>query len=137
MFVLHGHHLYRDIAVVLIAFIAIWIPDILLYFRRETGNWRFTRSEIRGIPYHWWRSNGSVSFTMSSGGQDGYSFIPRWNEETAKLESFDERVKLFTSSTKKKERYLCGPRLLATFDPEGGTFRYVRDNLTDGTVGSS
>ena len=66
---------------------------------------------------------------MSSGGQDGYSFVPRWNEEAATLESFDQRVKLFVSSTKKK--YLCGPRLLATFDPEGDTFRYVRDNLTD------
>ena len=68
---------------------------------------------------------------MSSGGQDGYSFIPRWNEEAARLESFDQRVKLFVSSTKKEERYLCGPRLVATFDPEGDTFRYVRDNLTD------
>ena len=69
--------------------------------------------------------------TMSSGGQDGYSSSPRWNVEAATLESFDQRVKLFVSSTKKEERYLCGPRLLATFDPEGDTFRYVRDNLTD------
>ena len=37
---------------------------------------------------------------MSSGGQDGFSFIPRWNEEAAKLESFDQRVRLFVSSTK-------------------------------------
>ena len=35
------------------------------------------------------------------------------------------------SSTKKKGRYLCGPVLLSTFDPEGDTFRHVRDNLTD------
>ena len=68
---------------------------------------------------------------MSSGGQDGYSFIPRWNEEAATLESLNQRVKLFVSSTKKEERYLCGPRLLATFHPEGDTFRYVRGNLTD------
>ena len=53
-----------------------------------------------------------------STGQDGYSFIPRLNEEAATLESFDQRVKLFVSSTKEEERYLCGPRLLATFDPE-------------------
>ena len=26
---------------------------------------------------------------------------------------------------------MCGPRLLSTFDPEGDTYRYVRDNLTD------
>ena len=68
---------------------------------------------------------------MSSGGQDGYSFISRGNEEAATLESLNQRVKLFVSSTKKEERYLCGPRFLATFDLEGDTFRYVRDNLTD------
>ena len=68
---------------------------------------------------------------MSSGGQDGYSFIPRWNEEAATLESFDQRVKLFVSSARKEERYLCDPRLLATFDLEGDTFRYVGDNVTD------
>ena len=58
-------------------------------------------------------------------------FIPRWYEEAATLESFDQRVKLFVSSTKQEERYLCGPRVLSTFDPEGDTFRYFRDNLTD------
>ena len=68
---------------------------------------------------------------MSSGGEDSYSFIPRWNEEAATLESFDQRVKLFVSSTKKEERYLCDPRLLSAFDPEGDTFRFVRDDLTD------
>ena len=35
VFVLHGHRLCRDIAVVLIASIAIWIPDNLLYFYRD------------------------------------------------------------------------------------------------------
>ena len=67
---------------------------------------------------------------MSSGGQESNSFIPRWSEEAATLGSFDQRVKLFVSSTK-EERYLCGPRLPSTFDPERDTFRYVRDNLTD------
>ena len=108
-----------------------WILDIYCIFYRETGNWKFTRSEIRVFRIRGEGGNGSVSFTMSSGGQDGFSFIPRWNEEAATLESFDQRVKLFVSSTKKEERYLCGPRLLATFDPQGDTFRYVRDNLTD------
>ena len=36
----------------LIASIAIWVPDTLLYFDRENGNWRFTGSEIQGVPYH-------------------------------------------------------------------------------------
>ena len=73
----------------------------------------------------------SVSFTMSAGGQDGHSFVPRRNEEAATQESFDHRVKLFVSSMKKEERYLFGPRLLSTYDQEGDTCRYVRDNLTD------
>ena len=40
MFVLHGHRLCRDIAVVLIAFIAIWILDIYCIFivKLETGD---------------------------------------------------------------------------------------------------
>ena len=39
VFVLHGHRLCRDIAVVLISSIAIWISDISLSFtvRLETG----------------------------------------------------------------------------------------------------
>ena len=47
VFVLHGHRFCRAIAVVLIASIEIWIPDMLLYFYRETGNRRFTGSVIR------------------------------------------------------------------------------------------
>ena len=72
---------------------------------------------------------------MSSGGEDGYSSIQRWNEEAATLESFDQRVKLFVSSTKKEERYLCGPRLLSTFDPEGGhiSIRRCLDDCQDDT----
>ena len=123
MFVLHGHRLCREIAVVLIASIAIWILDIIVFYR-ETGNWRFT-----DLKYGVFRIIGSGATVQSA--SDGYSFTPRWNEEAATLESFDQRVKLFVSSTKKEERYSCGPRLLATFDTEGDTFRYVRDNLTD------
>ena len=47
------------------------------------------------------------------------------------LEACEQRVKLFVFSTKKEERYMCGPRLLSTVDPERETFRHVRDNLTD------
>ena len=68
---------------------------------------------------------------MSSGGQEHYSLVPRWKEEAATLESFEQRVKPFVSSTKREERYLCRPRLLSTFDSKGYTFRHVRDNLTD------
>ena len=81
------------------------------------------------FPSNLFTERGSVSFTMSSGGQESFSFIPRWNEEAATMESFDQRVKFFTSSTKEEKRYVCGPRLLSTFDPEGDSFRCVRDNL--------
>ena len=67
---------------------------------------------------------------MSSGGQDGCSSIPRWNEEAGTLESFDQRVKLFVSSTKKEERYLCGLPLLATFDTEGVETHYDTFEIT-------
>ena len=33
--------------------------------------------------------------------------------------------------------HLCGPPVLSTFDPEGDTFRYVRDNLTDAQLEAS
>ena len=59
------------------------------------------------------------------------AIFPRWNEEVATLELFGQRVKLFVSSTKEEEIYLCRLRFLSTFDPEGYTFRYVRDNLID------
>ena len=48
----------------------------------------------------------------------GRIFFPRWNEEAATLESFDQRVNSLR-------------RLLSTFDPKGDTFRYVRDNQID------
>ena len=41
MFVLHGHRLCRDIAVVLVASVAIWIYDIVLCHRKlESGDQR-------------------------------------------------------------------------------------------------
>ena len=63
---------------------------------------------------------------MSSGSRDGYSFVPRWNEE--------EHLSGESNSSclrGRRKRYLCGRPLLSTFDPEGDTFPYVRDSLTD------
>ena len=79
----------------------------LYYIFWVTGNLRSTGSEIRRKPYHLQRSNVSVSFTMSSGGQESYSFIPRWNEEAATLQKFEQRIKLFVSSTKRRRRDTC------------------------------
>ena len=134
MFVLHGHRLCRDIAVVLIASIAIWVLDIYCIFivKLETG-------DSQDLKYGVYRIIGCGATIQSVSRcllvvKMVIPLNPRWNEEAATLESFDQRVKLFVSSTNKEERYLCGPRLLATFDPEGDTFRYVRDNLTDGQL---
>ena len=81
VFVLHGHRLCRDLAVVLIASIAIWILDILLhFFYRETGNWRFIGSETRV-----YRIIGSGATVQSVSRCLRYFFIPRWNEEAATL----------------------------------------------------
>ena len=44
---------------------------------------------------------------MSSGGQESYSFTPRWNAEAATLDAFEQRVNHFVSLTKKEERYWC------------------------------
>ena len=98
--------------------VARWIFFIFDFFiSSETGIRRSTELEMRCIPYHWWWSNGSVSFAMSSGGQESCSFISRWNQDAATLKALEKRVKRFMSSTKKEERYLCGPRLLSAFDP--------------------
>ena len=54
---------------------------------------------------------------MSCRGRERYSFIPRWNEEVATLEAFEQRVR--------------DTRVVLDFSPEGDTFRHVRDILTD------
>ena len=46
------------------------------------------------------------------------SVVLKWNEEPSTLDAFEERVILYVLGTKKEERYLCGPRLLAQMDPE-------------------
>ena len=46
------------------------------------------------------------------------SVVPKWNEEPSTLDAFEERVILYVLVTKKEERYLGGPRLLAQMDPE-------------------
>ena len=69
---------------------------------------------------------------MSSGGHESCSFIPRWNEEAATLETFEQQVKLFVSSSKKEGSEMhVWSSTVSMFDPEGDKFRYVRDNLTD------
>ena len=115
MFVLNGHRLCRDIAVVLIASVAIWIPDILLFFivKLETGN-------SQDLKYGVFRITGCGAAVQSVSRcllvvKTAIPFFPRWNEQAATLESFDQRVKLFVSSTKKEDTCVVldfSPRLI-------------------------
>ena len=56
--------------------------------------------------------------------------VPKWNEEPSNLDAFEERVILYVLGTKKEERYLCGPRLLAQMDPERQPYKVVKSAVT-------
>ena len=58
------------------------------------------------------------------------SVVPKWNEEPSTLDAFEERVILYVLGTKKEERYLCGPRLLAQMDPERQPCRFVKSAVS-------
>ena len=63
------------------------------------------------------------------------SVVPKWNEEPSTLDAFEERVILYVLGTKKEERYLCGPRLLAQTDPERQPYKVVKSGVTTNTAG--
>ena len=46
------------------------------------------------------------------------------------MDAFEERVILYVLGTKKEERYLCGPRLLAQIDPERQPYKVVKSIVT-------
>ena len=56
--------------------------------------------------------------------------VPKWNEEPSTLDAFEEGVLLYVMGTKKEERYLCGPRLLAQMDPERQPSKVVKSAVT-------
>ena len=58
------------------------------------------------------------------------SVVPKWNEEPSTLDAFEERVILYVLGTKKEERYLCGPRLLAQMDPERQPYKVVKSAVS-------
>ena len=58
------------------------------------------------------------------------SVVPTWNEEPSTLDAFEERVILYVLGSKKEERYLCGPRLLAQMDPERQPYKVVKSAVT-------
>ena len=60
-----------------------------------------------------------------------FEVVPSWDGHMPTLDAYEERVKLYVMSTKRDEKCLCGPRLLARFEPESDSFRIVRESLTD------
>ena len=44
--------------------------------------------------------------------------IPVWNELASSMPGFEQQVKMYVMGTKKDERYLCAPRMIAAMDPE-------------------
>ena len=58
------------------------------------------------------------------------SVVPKWNEEPSTLDAFEERGILYVLGTKKEERYLCGPRILAQMVPERQPYKVVKSAVT-------
>ena len=58
------------------------------------------------------------------------SVVPKLNEEPSTLDAFEDWVSLHVLGTKKEERSLCGPRLLAQMDPEGQPYKVVKSAVT-------
>ena len=62
--------------------------------------------------------------------QHDTSVVHKWKKEPNTLDAFEERVILCVMGTKKEERYLCGPRLLAQMDPERQLCKVVKSAVT-------
>ena len=60
-----------------------------------------------------------------------FEIVPSWDGHSSSLDAYEERVKLYIMSTKKDEKSLCGPRLLARFEPDSDALRIVREKLSD------
>ena len=62
---------------------------------------------------------------------EGFTVVPKWNEEASSLDSFDNRVNLYVLGTKKEDRYLFGPRVLAQRDREKQPCKEIRAAITN------
>ena len=57
--------------------------------------------------------------------------VPKWDEKTSSLDSYEERVKRYVKGTKRDDRYLCANRLLARFDPDGLSYKTLVKAIPD------
>ena len=62
---------------------------------------------------------------------EGFTVVPKSNEEASSLNYFEERSKLYVMGTKKESRHLCGPRVLAQMDPEKQPFKMIQAAITN------
>ena len=56
---------------------------------------------------------------------EGITVVPEWNEEASSLE-------LYVMVTKEEDRYLCGPRVLAQWDPGTLPCNVIRAAISNG-----
>lgn len=60
--------------------------------------------------------------------QGGY--ITSWHGTASGLDVWEERVKLYIVGTKKDDKYLCGPRILNTLNPESDESRTAKERVS-------
>ena len=101
---------------------------------RQKERLRRRRTEIHGPTlYQCLRDTGSgaVLFSDVVAMTNASDYVPTWDGSSATLDAFEERSKMYVLGTKKDERYLCAPRLLARFDPDGDLYRTIKAVITD------
>ena len=55
--------------------------------------------------------------------EKGHQRTPVWDERPESLETFEQKAKLFKMSTKKEDRYLMAPKMLAAMPDDSRQFR--------------
>ena len=60
-----------------------------------------------------------------------FDVTPVWDGLSSSLDAYEQRVKRYVQATKKEDRYLCGPRLLQRFHPEGDAYRSITEHVKD------
>ena len=60
-----------------------------------------------------------------------FEVTPSWDGQSSTFDAYEQCVKVYVMSTEKAKKYLCGPRLLARFDPDSDPFRIITEKLSD------
>ena len=71
--------------------------------------------------------------------EKGHHRTPVWDERPESLETFEMKAKLFKMSTKKEDRYLMAPKMLAAMPDDSRQFRNcvtIEDSVLSNPDGS-